>query len=147
MGSGREQLRQNGKRAGYMTCSDPTAVRRLRRRKTAEYVGLEGWHITMKMENLRDDKKLKLEFAGLIILVILVASICVFYVKNLERNMKVESDRYLGEVASQVGNVLNDRLDAVFYTMDIMALTCASMDSLDQQLSYLKLVQDKTPEN
>ena len=100
----------------------------------------------MKMENLRDDKKLKLEFAGLIILVILVASICVFYVKNLERNMKVESDRYLGEVASQVGNVLNDRLDAVFYTMDIMALTCASMDSLDQQLSYLKLVQDKTPD-
>ena len=100
----------------------------------------------MKMENLRDDKKLKLEFAGLIILVILVARICVFYVKNLERNMKVESDRYLGEVASQVGNVLNDRLDAVFYTMDIMALTCASMDSLDQQLSYLKLVQDKTPD-
>ena len=42
----------------------------------------------MKMENLREDKKLKLEFAGLIVLVIIVAGICAFYVKNLERNMK-----------------------------------------------------------
>ena len=93
----------------------------------------------MKMENLREDKKLKLEFAGLIVLVIIVAG------KNLERNMKAETNRYLGEVSSQVANVINDRLDAVFHSMEIMAISCANMESLEQQLGYLKIVQDKTP--
>lgn len=99
----------------------------------------------MKMGNLREDKKLKLEFAGLIVLVIIVAGICAFYVKNLERNTKAETNRYLGEVSSQVANVINDRLDAVFHSMEIMAISCANMESLEQQLGYLKIVQDKTP--
>ena len=99
----------------------------------------------MKMGNLQEDKKLKLEFAGLIVLVIIVAGICAFYVKNLERNTKAETNRYLGEVSSQVANVINDRLDAVFHSMEIMAISCANMESLEQQLGYLKIVQDKTP--
>ena len=93
----------------------------------------------MKMGNLREDKKLKLEFAGLIVLVIIVAGICAFYVKNLERNMKAETNRYLGEVSSQVANVINDRLDAVFHSMEIMAISCANMESLEQQLSLIHI--------
>lgn len=83
-------------------------------------------------------------FAGLIVVGIVVASLCAYYVDTLRRTMQGETERYLSEVSQHISLLIDYKVESTFHTLGSVAENCAKMQGDSERMfAYLQSISEQ----
>ncbi len=85
------------------------------------------------MKRITNKRNGRILLMGLVIIVLIVATMCIFYVKILRETIQIETERYLNEVTEHVHAMIDYRIEVVYQALTGVADTYMRMSNMEER--------------